>query len=86
MISRPTLVLIGRGTAIHKVDIIAVINYSNSLPLRRYREQMAEKGLVVDISKGSAVKSMVLTNSNHLFLCSLSADTIQQRMEEMDDE
>lgn len=86
MIARPTLVLIGGGTVIERSRVIAVINASsNSLPLKKYRSVMVEKGMLVDVTKGRRVKSLILTDSNHLFLSSVNAITIKSRLEEESD-
>lgn len=85
MIERPTMILIGGGTVIERRRVLSIISAtSNSLPLRKYRSMMAEKGLLVDVTKGKAVKSFVLCDSNHLFLSAIRADTIKSRIEEED--
>jgi len=83
VISRPTLVLIGGGTVIERSRVIAVINAaSNSLPLKKYRSSMFDRGMLVDVTKGRRVKAFILTDSNHLFLSSINATTIKARLEE----
>ena len=82
MINRPTLVLIGGGTVVKRSKVLSVIDASsNSLPLKKYKQAMAERGLVVDITKGRAVRSMVLCDSNHLFLSGIHCDTLRNRIE-----
>lgn len=82
MINNPTFVLIGGGTVIERSRVLSIISATrNSLPLKKYREQMQEKGFLVDVTRGKAVKSFILSDSNHLFLSSLGADTIKTRLE-----
>lgn len=63
--------------------VLAIVDASTkSLPLLKYREYMATNGRLVDITKGRAVKCFILTDSNHLFLSSVNAETVKARLEE----
>ena len=86
MIPRPTLVLIGGGTVVERSRVLAIIDAAaKSLPLMKYREYMGQNGRLVDITKGRAVRCFILTDSNHLFLSSVHAETIKSRLEDDDE-
>lgn len=85
MIPRPSLVLIGGGTVLERSKVLAVIDASsNSLPLRKYKTVMQDKGMVVDVTKGRQVRALILTDTNHLFLSGIHAETLKSRIEEWD--
>lgn len=85
MTQRPSLVLIGGGTLLERSKVLAVIDASsNSLPLKKYKTLMSDKGMVVDITKGRQVRTLILTDTNHLFLSNIYAETLKNRIEDDD--
>ena len=78
MNEQPILIQLGKGAYVDRIRILAVIDASKpSVPLVKYRQKMFIENKVVDVTKGRAVKAYVLTDSNHLFLCSFRAQTIK---------
>lgn len=79
---QPSLVLIGGDTVVDVKRILAVVGATKeSLPIKKYKQAMADKNLVVDVTRGKRVKSFILLDSNHIFLSCISADTLQLRIE-----
>lgn len=73
-----TLVNLGFGNYVLASRVVAVVNPSSS-PMRRLREDAKNEGRLVDASQGRKTRSILVTDSNHVILSAVSADTISQR-------
>lgn len=72
------LLNIGFGNYVTMSRIIGIVNPGSS-PMRRLREDAREGGRLVDATQGRKTRSIIITDSNHVFLSALQADTIGQR-------
>lgn len=72
------LVNVGFGNYVLASRVIAIVNPSSS-PMRRLREDAKAEGRLVDASQGRKTRSILVTDSNHIILSAISADTIGQR-------
>ncbi|HJA09598.1 MAG TPA: DUF370 domain-containing protein [Candidatus Mailhella merdigallinarum] len=72
------LVNVGFGNYVLASRVIAVVNPLSS-PMRRLREDAKAEGRLVDASQGRKTRSILVTDSNHVILSAISADTIGQR-------
>ncbi len=72
------LVNIGFGNYVVASRIVGIFN-PNSSPIRRLREEAREEGRLIDVTQGRKTRSIIVTDSNHVFLSSLHPDTISQR-------
>ncbi len=72
---------IGHGSFI-KPDRILGIFEAGSLPMRRWRDKALEENRLVDATKGRKMKSLILTDSNHVILSSVVPQTLNERMSE----
>ena len=54
----------------------------NSAPVRRSVKEAQEKSLIIDMSNGRKVKSVIYYDNGHLGLSALSPETIQMRIKE----
>jgi extracellular matrix regulatory protein A len=70
---------IGHGSFI-KVDRILGIFEAGSLPMRRWRDKALEENRLVDATKGRKLKSLILTDSNHVILSSVVPQTLNERL------
>lgn len=73
------LVNIGFGNLILASRVVAVVNSSSS-PMRRLREDAKEAGRLIDATQGRKTRSIIITDSNHVILCAVQAETIGQRV------
>ncbi len=73
-----TLVNLGFGNYVLASRVVAIVNTSSS-PMRRLREDAKNEGRLVDASQGRKTRSILVTDSNHVILSAVSADTIGQR-------
>jgi hypothetical protein len=76
--SLKNLLNIGFGNYVVMSRIIGMVNPGSS-PMRRLREDAREGGRLVDATQGRKTRSIIITDSNHVFLSALQADTIGQR-------
>lgn len=70
---------IGHGSFI-KIDRILGIFEAGSLPMRRWRDKALEENRLVDATKGRKMKSLILTDSNHVILSSVVPQTLNERL------
>ena len=64
--------------------IVAVVNPSSS-PMRRLREDAKQEGRLIDATQGRKTRSLVITDSNHVILSAVQAETMRQRFQEEDE-
>jgi hypothetical protein len=72
------LLNIGFGNTVVANRIIAVIS-PNSSPVKRLRDQALKNNLLVDATQGRRTRSVIITDSNHLFLSAIQVETLSQR-------
>ena len=64
--------------------VVAVGNPSSS-PMRRLREDAKQNGRLIDATQGRKTRSLVITDSNHVILSAVQAETMRQRFQEEDE-
>jgi len=64
--------------------VVAVVNPSSS-PMRRLREDAKQDGRLIDATQGRKTRSLVITDSNHVILSAVQAETMRQRFQEEED-
>ncbi len=75
------LLNIGFGNYVVTSRVVGIVNPSSS-PMRRLREEARDQGRLIDATQGRKTRSIIITDSNHVFLSALQAETISQRFEE----
>ncbi len=73
------LVNVGFGNYVLAERVVAVVNPASS-PMRRLREDAKAEGRLVDASQGRKTRSILVTDSNHVILSAISAETIGLRL------
>jgi len=73
------LINIGFGNYVVVSRIVGIFN-PNSSPMRRLREEARDDHRLIDATHGRKTRSIILTDSNHIFLSSLHPETISQRV------
>lgn len=74
----PILVNIGFGNVVASSKVVAVVT-PGSAPMKRMREEARKDGKLVDATQGRRTRSIIITDSNHVILSALQAETITQR-------
>jgi extracellular matrix regulatory protein A len=74
----PVLVNIGFGNVVAVGKVVAIVT-PGSAPMKRLREEAKKGGRLVDATEGRRTRSIIITDSNHIILSAIQAETITQR-------
>jgi regulator of extracellular matrix RemA (YlzA/DUF370 family) len=72
------LINVGFGNTIVSNRIIAIVS-PTSAPMKRLKDEAKEGGRLVDATQGRRTRSIIITDSNHVILSAIQAETIAQR-------
>jgi regulator of extracellular matrix RemA (YlzA/DUF370 family) len=72
------MINLGFGNFVPAERVVAVINPDSS-PMRRLRGEARDSQRLVDATQGRRTKAIVVTDSNHVILSSVTAETLAQR-------
>ena len=75
------LISIGFGSTVCAERILAVIA-PESAPIKRFIQEARERGMLIDASFGRKTKSVLLMDTDHVILASVSPEILSARMEE----
>ena len=75
------LISIGFGNAVAAARILAVVS-PDSAPIKRVVQEARERGMLIDASFGRKTKSVLLMDTDHVLLSSVSPEILSARMEE----
>lgn len=78
------LLNLGFSNFVVAARVVAVVNPASS-PMRRLREDAKKDGRLIDATQGRKTRSLVVTDSNHVILSAVQAETIRQRFQEEDE-
>lgn len=79
------LINIGFGNAVNADRILAVVG-PESAPIKRIVQEAKELKLLIDATQGRRTRAVIITDSNHVILTYLQAETIMARFNEDDSE
>ncbi len=79
MSCRCKLLNIGFGNTVVAERVVAIVNPS-SAPIKRLREEAKVSGRLIDASQGRRTRSIIITDSNHIILSAIQAETVSQRL------
>ncbi len=79
--SEQKLLNVGFGNFVIVNRVVAVVNPTSS-PMRRLREDAKQAGKLIDATQGRKTRSLVITDSNHVILSAVQAETMRQRFQE----
>lgn len=66
----------GNFVVLNRVVSIAL---PSSAPMRRLREDARAEGRLIDATQGRKTRAIIVTDSNHVILSAIQAETIGQR-------
>ena len=72
------LINIGFGNSVVAGRVIAVVNPKSS-PMKKLRDEARDQKKVIDVTEGRRTRSIIITDSNHVILSSVQAETLTQR-------
>jgi regulator of extracellular matrix RemA (YlzA/DUF370 family) len=76
--AKNTLLNIGFGNFVVASRVVAIVSPASS-PMRRLREDARAENRLVDATQGRKTRSIIVTDSNHVVLSGIQAETIGQR-------
>ncbi len=74
------LLNIGYGNVVAAARVVAVVS-PDSAPMKRLKDDARERGKLVDATQGRRTRSILVTDTDHVILSALSAETIAERLE-----
>lgn len=74
----PFLINVGFGNVVATARVVAIVT-PGSAPMKRLREEARERGKLVDATEGRRTRSIIITDSGHVVLSALQAETITMR-------
>ncbi len=72
------LINVGFGNTIVSERIVAIVS-PTSAPMKRLKDEAREGGRLVDATQGRKTRSIIITDSKHVILSAVQADTMAQR-------
>lgn len=73
------LVNIGYGNMVNTARIVSVVS-PDAAPIKRLVQDSRTGGRLVDATGGKKTRSVIVTDSTHIILSALTAETIQSRV------
>ena len=75
---------IGNGNMVAAHRVISVAS-PESAPIKRFVQDAKEAGRVIDVSCGSRTRAVIFTDSDHVILSALKAETVASRLNGQDE-
>jgi hypothetical protein len=75
------LLNLGFGNVVIASRIVAILSPS-SAPMKRLKEEAKENNKLIDATQGRKTRSIIITDSDHIILSAIQANTISQRLVE----
>jgi extracellular matrix regulatory protein A len=72
------LLNVGFGSVVSANKIVAIVT-PDSAPMRRLREEAKQAGRLIDASQGRKTRAIIITDSGHVILSAIQAETIAHR-------
>lgn len=72
------LLNVGFGSVVSANKVVAIVT-PDSAPMRRLREEAKQAGRLIDASQGRRTRAIIITDSGHVILSAIQAETIAQR-------
>ena len=79
------LVNIGFGNMVSASRMVAIVS-PESAPIKRVIQVAKERGTLIDATHGRRTRAVIITDSDHIILTYLQAETLANRIDEEDEE
>ena len=74
---------IGNGNMVAAHRVISIVS-PDSAPIKRLISDARDSGRVIDVSGGRRTRSVIFTDSDHIILSAIKAETISNRILDSD--
>lgn len=71
---------LGFGNNVVAEKIVGILS-PHSSPMKRLKDEARDQKQLIDVTHGRKTRAIVITESNHVILSSIQAETIAQRFE-----
>ena len=78
------LINIGFGNMVSANRMIAIVS-PESAPIKRIVQDAKERGVLIDATHGRRTRAVIITDSDHIILTYLQAETVANRVNDVDD-
>ena len=75
-----TLLNIGFGNTVVAERVVAILS-PNSSPMKRVKDEAREDRRLIDVTHGRKTRAVIVTDSNHVILSAIQAETVSSRFE-----
>jgi regulator of extracellular matrix RemA (YlzA/DUF370 family) len=72
------LLNIGLGNSVVASRVVAIVTPS-SAPMKRLKDDARERGKLIDSTQGRKTRALIITDSDHVILSAIQAETIAHR-------
>lgn len=79
------LLNLGFGNSLVARRVLAIVHPSSS-PVKRLKEEARQGGRLIDATQGRRTRSVIITDSGHVVLSAIQAETMAQRFEQTQSE
>jgi regulator of extracellular matrix RemA (YlzA/DUF370 family) len=76
-----SLINIGFGNIVLSEKVVAIIS-PESAPIKRTIQEARDKGNLIDATQGRRTRAVIITDSEHVILSAIGAETIANRMDD----
>ncbi|MDD9304455.1 MAG: DUF370 domain-containing protein [Desulfobacter sp.] len=74
------LLNIGFGNTIVADRVVAILS-PNSSPMKRVKDEAKDDRRLIDVTHGRKTRAIIVTDSNHVILSAIQAETVSSRFE-----
>jgi len=74
------LLNIGFGNTVVAERVVAILS-PNSSPMKRVKDEAKEARSLIDVTHGRKTRAIIITDSNHVILSAIQAETVASRFE-----
>ena len=74
------LLNVGFGNTVVAEKVVAILS-PNSSPMKRVKDEAKEEKRLIDITHGRKTRAIIVTESNHIILSAIQAETVSARFE-----
>ena len=74
------LLNVGFGNTVVAEKVVAILS-PNSSPMKRVKDEAKDGNRLIDVTHGRKTRAMIITESNHVILSAIQAETVSSRFE-----
>ncbi len=76
------LLNLGFGNTVVAQKVVAILS-PNSSPMKRVKDEARAEKRLIDVTHGRKTRAIIITESNHVILSAIQAETVSHRFESL---